>query len=96
MTVYAIVQLRIHDQAPFDRYVAGFMPVLRQYGGRLVATDGGAEVVEGEWTGDRVVVLAFGDRDAFSTWINSPEYQEIVKDRWAAAETTMLLVRGVD
>jgi uncharacterized protein (DUF1330 family) len=96
VTVYAIVQLRIHDQAPFDRYVAGFMPVLDQYGGRLVATDGGAEVVEGEWTGDRVVVLAFDDRGAFGTWINSPEYQEIVQDRWDAAETTMLLVRGVD
>jgi uncharacterized protein (DUF1330 family) len=96
VTVYAIVQLRIHDRAPFERYVSGFMPVLSQYGGRLVATDGGPEVIEGEWTGDRVVVLAFDDRDAFSTWISSPEYQEIVTDRWAAAETTMLLVRGVD
>jgi uncharacterized protein (DUF1330 family) len=27
---------------------------------------------------------------------NSPEYQAIVKDRWDAAETTILLVRGVD
>ncbi len=96
MTVYAIVQLRIHDQAPFERYVAGFMPVLRRYGGRLVATDGGPEVIEGEWAGDRVVVLGFDDRGAFTTWFNSPEYQEIVLDRRAAAETTMLLVRGLD
>ena len=95
MTGYAIAQLRIHDQAPYERYVAGFMPVLRQYGGRLVVADGAPEVAEGEWTGNRVVVLAFDDRDAFHTWINSPEYQEIVKDRWAAAETTILLVRGV-
>jgi uncharacterized protein (DUF1330 family) len=72
------------------------MPVLRQYGGRLAATDGAPEVIEGEWTGDRVVVLAFGDRDAFTTWFDSPEYQEIVKDRRAAAETTILLVRGVE
>jgi uncharacterized protein (DUF1330 family) len=72
------------------------MPVLRQYGGRLVATDGGPEVIEGEWAGDRVVVLAFDDHVAFTMWFNSPEYQEIVTDRWAAAETTMLLVRGAD
>jgi uncharacterized protein (DUF1330 family) len=96
VTVYAIAQLRIHDQVPYERYVAGFMPVLRQYGGRLVAADSGPEVLEGEWTGNRVVVLAFDDRDAFGTWVDSPEYQEIVKDRWAAAETTLLLVRGVD
>jgi uncharacterized protein (DUF1330 family) len=96
VTVYAIAQLRIHDQAPFARYVAGFMPVLLQYGGRLVAADGEPEVVEGEWAGNRVVVLGFDDRDAFTTWINSAEYQAIVQDRWDAAETTFLLVRGVD
>lgn len=96
MTVYAIAQLRIHDQAPYERYVAGFMPVLRQYGGRLVVADGEPEVMEGEWAGNRVVVLAFDDRDAVTTWVNSPEYQAIVQDRWDAAETTILLVRGVD
>jgi uncharacterized protein (DUF1330 family) len=72
------------------------MPVLRQYGGRLVVADGEPEVMEGEWTGNRVVVLAFDDRDALTTWANSPEYQAIVQDRWDAAETTILVVRGVD
>ena len=96
MTVYAIAQLRIHDRAPYERYAAAFMPVLRQYGGRLVVADGKPEVAEGQWDGNRVVVLAFEDRDAFSTWANSPEYKAIVKDRWDAAETTILLVRGVD
>jgi len=81
VTVYAIAQLRIHDQVPYERYVAGFMPVLRQYGGRLVVADGAPEVAEGAWTGDRVVVLAFDDRDAFDNWANSPEYQAIVPDR---------------
>jgi len=42
------------------------------------------------------VVLALEDRDAFNTWANPPEYRAIVQDRWAAADTTILLVRGVD
>jgi len=96
VTVYAIAQLRIHDRAPYERYAAAFMPVLRQYGGRLVVADGKPEVAEGQWDGNRVVVLAFEDRDAFSTWATSPEYRAIVQDRWDAAETTILLVRGVD
>jgi uncharacterized protein (DUF1330 family) len=96
VTAYAIAQLRIHDPARFGRYVAGFMPVLTKYGGRLLATDGQPEVMEGEWAGDRFVILAFEDRDAVKTWADSPEYQEIVKDRWAAADTVLLLVRGVE
>lgn len=58
MTAYAIAQLRIHDPARFGKYVAGFMPVLTKYGGRLLATDGQPEVMEGEWTGDRFVIYA--------------------------------------
>lgn len=96
MTVYAIVELRIHDEDRLARYTAGFMPVLHQYGGRLMAADGSPEVAEGEWTGDRVVIMAFDDRDAYHAWASSPEYQAIVQDRWAAADTTILLVRGVD
>jgi uncharacterized protein (DUF1330 family) len=37
-----------------ERYAAAFMPVLRQYGGRLVVADGSPEVAEGEWDGNRV------------------------------------------
>jgi uncharacterized protein (DUF1330 family) len=96
VTVYAIAQLRIHDPAQFDKYVAGFMPVLDQYGGRLLATDGQAGVIEGQWSGDRIVILAFEDRDAFSAWLASAEYQEIVQYRWAAADTTLLLVQGLE
>jgi uncharacterized protein (DUF1330 family) len=95
VTVYAIAQLRIHDRARYDRYVAGFMPVLRKYGGRLLAADEGPEVVEGQWSGDKVVVLAFADREGFTAWADSAEYQEISKDRVAATESIVLLVRGL-
>jgi uncharacterized protein (DUF1330 family) len=95
VTVYAIVLLSIHDRARYDRYVAAFMPVLRTYGGRLLAADDRPEVAEGQWSGDRVVLLGFPDRDTFTTWATSPEYREIVKDRYAAADAVVLLAQGV-
>jgi uncharacterized protein (DUF1330 family) len=95
VTVYAIAQLRIHDPVRFDSYVAGFMPVLHKYGGQLLATDNRPDAIEGQWEGDRIVILAFQDRDAFTAWLNSTDYQEIVTHRLAAADTTFLLVQGV-
>jgi uncharacterized protein (DUF1330 family) len=95
VTVYAIAQLRIHDPVRFGSYVAGFMPVLHKYGGQLLATDNRPDAIEGQWEGDRIVILAFQDRDAFTTWRNSTDYQEIVTHRLAAADTTFLLVQGV-
>ncbi len=95
MTVYAIAQLAIHGRERYQRYVAAFMPILSKYGGRLLAADEHPEVTEGQWDGDKVVLMAFPDREAFTAWVTSPEYREISKDRLAAAETTGILVRGL-
>jgi uncharacterized protein (DUF1330 family) len=95
VTVYAIAQLSIHDRVRYDRYAAAFMPVLAKYGGRLLAADEHPSIVEGQWSGDKVVLMAFPDRDTFTAWANSPEYQEISKDRLAATEGAVLLVRGL-
>lgn len=96
MSVYVIVQLNIHDRERYDKYAEAFPPVLAQYGGTAVVADDAPRVIEGEWTGDRVVVLRFPDRDAFRAWATSPEYQAIVGDRLAGAHTVATLVRGLD
>ena len=94
MTVYVVARLSIHDRARYQRYSDAFMPVLTKYGGRLLVSDEHPEVVEGQWPGDKVVLLAFPDRDAFTSWSRSPEYREIAKDRIAAADAVVLLTRG--
>ena len=71
------------------------MPILIKHGGRLLAADEHPEVTEGRWDGDKIVLMAFPDRETFTAWVTSPEYQEISKDRLAAAETTGILVRGL-
>ena len=95
MTVYAIAQLTIVDRARYQRYVTAFMPILTEYGGRLLAADDHPEVTEGQWDGDKIVLMAFPDRETFTAWLTSPGYREIAEDRLAAARTTGILVRGL-
>jgi uncharacterized protein (DUF1330 family) len=71
------------------------MTILTRYGGRLLAADDHPEVTEGHWDGDKVVLMAFPDRQTFMTWLTSPEYRQIARDRLAAADTTGILVRGL-
>ena len=96
MSVYAMIQLTIHDRARYDVYSNAFMPVLEQYGGKLLVAQDNPQVMEGEWTGDRVVLLEFADKKAFLTWATSPEYTEIAKDRLAGSNAVVLLARGVE
>ena len=95
MTVYAIAQLRFTDRAAYDRYQARFMEVFRRHPGTLLAADERPEVIEGEWDREKVVLMSFPDDAAFRGWAQSPEYQNISKDRLAGADTLVLLVEGL-
>jgi uncharacterized protein (DUF1330 family) len=95
VTVYAIAQLRFIDRAAYDRYQARFMDVFRRHRGTLLAADESPEVIEGHWGRDKVVLMSFPDEAAFRLWSESPEYQEISKDRRVGADTVVLLAKGL-
>ncbi|BBZ14633.1 DUF1330 domain-containing protein [Mycobacterium branderi] len=95
MTVYAIAQLRFTDRAAYDRYQAKFMEVFSRHPGTLLAADESPQVIEGQWDREKVVLMSFPDEAAFRRWAESPEYQEISKDRRAGADTVVLLAKGL-
>jgi len=95
MPVYAIAQLTIHDRATYQRYQERFMSVFQRYKGRLLAADESPRVLEGHWDREKVVLMSFPDEAAFFQWAESPDYQEIAKDRYAGATTVSLLVKGI-
>ena len=95
MTVYVIAQLSFTDRAAYRRYQDRFMGVMARYKGRLLAADESPQVLEGAWERDKVVLMSFPDEAAFRDWGESPEYQEILKDRKAGAEAVVLLAKGL-
>jgi uncharacterized protein (DUF1330 family) len=95
VTVYAIAQLRFTDRAAYDRYQARFMEIFDRHPGRLLAADESPQVVEGQWDREKVVLMSFPDEAAFRGWAQSPEYQDISKDRRAGADTVVVLVKGL-
>lgn len=95
MTVYVIAQLSFTDRAAYGRYQERFMSVMRRHAGRLLAADENPKVIEGSWDRDKVVLMSFPDEAAYREWAESPDYQEIAKDRKAGAAAVALLVRGI-
>jgi uncharacterized protein (DUF1330 family) len=95
MGVYVIAELWIHDPARYGRYVDRFMDVFKKYKGSVLVADASPVVFEGPWDGNRIVVLSFPDEASFRDWAESAEYQEIAKDRKAAARTVIVMVRGL-
>ena len=73
------------------RYQAKFWNVFKQFDGSLLVNDESPRLLEGQWSMDKIVLLSFPDEAAFRAWADSPEYSEIVVDRRAGANVTILL-----
>lgn len=95
MAVYVVAQLKFKDRPAYDRYQSAFGSVFRAFAGQVLAADESPKVEEGDWTGDKVVVLSFPDEPAYRAWAESPAYQAIARDRRTGADCVVLLLRGV-
>lgn len=96
MTVYAIGQIKIKDRAEYEKYSSQFMGVFEKFKGKLLSADFSARAVQGEWDGDRLVLMEFPDKRAFIEWAASKEYQEIAKHRDAGADVTVILANAIE
>jgi uncharacterized protein (DUF1330 family) len=94
VTVYIVARIRIHDRERYDRYAAAFMPVLIQYGGRLLAADEAPIPLEGPWDGEKLNIISFPEEAAARRWMDSDEYRAIAVDRFTASDGIILLVHG--
>lgn len=95
MAVYGVAHITITDRAAYDRYSAAFMEVFSRFSGTLLAVDEAPEVIEGEWTATRLVMMSFPDTAAFHAWFDSPDYQAIAKHRHAGSTGVVLLAKGL-
>lgn len=96
MTVYAIGQIKIKDRAEYEKYSSQFMGVFEKFKGKLLSADFSARAVQGDWDGDRLVLMEFPDKRAFIEWAASKEYQEIAKHRDAGADVTVILANAIE
>lgn len=96
MSVYAIGHIKIKDRGEYEKYSSQFAGVFEKFKGKLLSADYAARAVQGEWDGDRLVLMEFPDKRAFLEWATSEEYQAIAKHRDAGADVTVILANAIE
>jgi len=95
MSYFFVASIRIYDPELYQKYIDGAGPVFEKFKGRYLAVDNEPELLEGQWSYSRSVIIEFPAREDFYQWYHSSEYQDIVKYRMAAAECDTILVKGI-
>jgi uncharacterized protein (DUF1330 family) len=93
---YVIATVAIRDQGRYEGYVQKALPTILQSGGRPIVVHDGPEVIEGRWHGPRTIVLEFDSLEAARKWYRSPQYQAVVGERHASADTNAVIVAGFE
>ena len=95
MTAYAIFEINITDPERYEDYKRLAPPALAAYGGRYLTRGGRTEVMEGDWTPGRIVIVEFPSIEKAQDFLDSPEYSEARALRHIAATTQAIVVQGV-
>lgn len=95
MTAYAVAHLHRVEMGPaIVEYLEKIDATLAPFGGRYIIHGGRKAVLEGDWSGD-IIVVAFPDRAAAEAWYASPAYQAIRRLRSDHSDGDVVLVDGV-
>jgi uncharacterized protein (DUF1330 family) len=95
MPAYVIVNIKVHDADAYREYVRLAPPTVAAYGGRYLARAGHTEVLEGDWTPSRLVILEFDSAARAKEWLGSPEYAAVKHLRHRNATSDMVLIEGL-
>jgi uncharacterized protein (DUF1330 family) len=95
MPVYVVAQGRVEKREMLSEYVAEAVPTIQASGGRILAFDEAPEVIEGQLSHPRTVVLEFPSREAFRAWYESDAYQRILPLRLESTPGTLIVVNGL-
>ena len=95
MAAYLIADNEITNEAEFTEYARQIVAVMEGHGGKYLARGGPTEIVSGERTPHRVVIVQFESLEQAHGCVTSAEYLAIADLRDRSSVTTTILVEGI-
>ena len=94
MKAYMIVDITVHDPEGFKEYVSLVPSFVEKHQGKFVVRGGEADVMEGNWHPQRLVVIEFPAKEYANAFLQDPGYQPVAALRHAPTNSNVLVVEG--
>ena len=95
MSAYIIASIHVTDPEKYKNYMALSPGAVAAAGGKFIVRGGNLEILEGDWSRPRIVIIQWPTRDAAKAFYDSALYSAARAAREGAAEFSMIVVDGV-
>ncbi len=95
MPAFIIADVTVTDTDQMAKYREWSTKAMQEHGAEVLVRGGTIEVLEGDWTPSRLVVLQFPDRAAARRFYDSETYQHAKSLREHAGVMRMVVVDGI-
>lgn len=96
MTAYVIANVDVFDPERYEEYRRRVPATIAAFGGRYLARGGRVEVMEGEWSPERLVIVEFESFERAQAWLSSEEYAPLKAIRESSAHADLVITEGVE
>ncbi len=93
-SAYILANVDVKDPAAYEEYKRLSTIAMKAHGAEVCVRGGKVEVLEGDWTPDRTVLLKFPSVEQAKKFYASTEYQAAKKAREGIATMRMVLIEG--
>jgi uncharacterized protein (DUF1330 family) len=95
MSAYIIANVDVSDPVQYEEYKKLSSAAMQAHGAEVCVRGGKVEVLEGDWSPSRLVVLKFPSVEAAKKFSSSAEYGKARASRQGAAVMRMVVVEGL-
>ena len=95
MAAYVIADVEVTDEALFEEYRKLVPATIEAFGGRYIVRGGASEVVEGDITPHRTVIIEFDSFEQAKAWHASEVYAKPKQMRIDSTNSNVIIVDGV-
>ena len=94
MAGFVIIDVEITDAERYGEFMEKVTATVEANGGKFVVRGGAFDVIEGDWTPDRLALLEFATVEDSRAWLASPEYNALNEIRTSSSNINMVVVEG--
>ncbi len=94
-SAYIIANVSVTNPSQYEEYKKWSSAAMQAHGAEVCVRGGPVEVLEGDWTPERLILLKFPSVAAAKAFDASPEYDKARAARQGAAIMRMVLVEGL-